>query len=175
MPASIGIDDGSHEDDPGLVTSPAPDTAAAADAVDRAYRAIYEAFHRGDGVRRGLSGAGRATLAYLAVSGPITVGEAAEHLDRSQSTTSEILARLERHGLIERRRDERDARRALVWLTDEGVAVLREDRSVLSLPMLAEALAGLRRDEREAVVAALERLASAAPRIPRPSPEGELR
>jgi hypothetical protein len=49
------------------------------------FRAIYLTFHRRDGPRNELSGASRAVLQHLAMSGPLTVGEAAVHLDRAQS------------------------------------------------------------------------------------------
>src|SRR6266545_526020 len=56
-------------------------------------------------------------LTHLAASGPLTVTEAARHMRRAQSVMSDIVTRLERRGLLERMRDERDRRRVLVWLT----------------------------------------------------------
>jgi DNA-binding MarR family transcriptional regulator len=45
---------------------------------------------------------------------------------------SEIAARLERQGLLEREADPADRRRTLVWLTAAGQAALRRHREVLS-------------------------------------------
>jgi hypothetical protein len=84
------------------------------------FRAIYLTFHRRDGPRNELSGASRAVLQHLAMSGPLTVGEAAVHLDRAQSVVSEIVDGLTRKDLLERERDPGDRRRTLVWLTPAG-------------------------------------------------------
>src|SRR5262245_49844303 len=59
-------------------------------------------------------------LTHLAAAGPLTVTEAARHMRRAQSVMSDIVTRLERRGLLERMRDERDRRRVLVWLTPRG-------------------------------------------------------
>lgn len=59
-------------------------------------------------------------LTHLAVSGPLTVGEAAGHLNRAQSVVSEIVDGLERKALLERERDPADRRHTLVWLTPAG-------------------------------------------------------
>ena len=91
------------------------------------FRAIYLTYHRRDGPRSDLPGASRAVLTHLAVTGPLTVGEAAVHLGRAQSVVSEIVDGLARKGLLERERDPDDRRRTLVWLTGEGQEVLRRD------------------------------------------------
>lgn len=83
------------------------------------FRAIYLTFHRRDGPRSNLTGASRAVLQHLAMTGPVTIGEAAEHLGRAQSVVSETVSQLEGHGLLEREVDVRDRRRTLVWLTDD--------------------------------------------------------
>jgi DNA-binding MarR family transcriptional regulator len=108
------------------------------------FRAIYLTFHRRDGPRNELSGASRAVLQHLAMSGPLTVGEAAVHLDRAQSVVSEIVDGLARKDLLERERDPGDRRRTLVWLTPAGQRALHRDGEVLGLAALAAALAGWR-------------------------------
>ena len=75
------------------------------------FPAIYLRFHRRDGKREEMTGATRGTLLHLANSGPLTVGEIAEHFDRAQSVVSEIVDGLENKGLLERMRDSKDKRR----------------------------------------------------------------
>ncbi|MCG2799675.1 MAG: MarR family winged helix-turn-helix transcriptional regulator [Cellulomonas sp.] len=135
-----------------------------ADQVDELFRAVYSAFHRRDGTDRGLSGTSRATLQHLALTGPLSVGEASAHLGRAQSVTSEILAQLERNGLVERRHDEHDRRRTVVWLTDAGRDALRREQSVLDLELLTVALHGADDTVRDAVVAGMQALLDTAPR-----------
>ena len=53
------------------------------------FRAVYLTFHRRDRPRSGLPGASRAVLEHLALSGPLTIGEAAVHMRRAQSVISE--------------------------------------------------------------------------------------
>src|SRR3982751_3259121 len=56
-------------------------------------------------------------LTHLASSGPLPLTDAARHMRGAQSVISDIVTRLERRGLLESMRDERDRRRVLVWLT----------------------------------------------------------
>jgi DNA-binding MarR family transcriptional regulator len=116
---------------------------AQAERFAELFRAVYLTFHRRDGPRGQLPGASRAVLEHLALAGPLTVGEAAAHLDRAQSVVSEIVTHLERQGLLEREGDPADRRRTLIWLTPHGHEVLRRDREVLGLDHLALALARL--------------------------------
>lgn len=62
------------------------------------FRGVYLTFHRRDGPRSQLANASRAVLEHLAMAGPLTVGEAAGHLDRAQSVVSEIVTHLEHQG-----------------------------------------------------------------------------
>lgn len=135
-----------------------PSAERAAERFEEAFRAVFARFHRRDGVARGLSNSSRAVLTHLAAAGPMTIGEASRHLDRSQSTTSEILSQLERHGLVERRSDETDARRTLVWLSEPGFEALRREDRVLSLELLGTAFERLEPGRRGEILAALEDL-----------------
>ncbi len=107
------------------------------------FRAVYLTFHRRDRPRSGLPGASRAVLEHLALSGPLTIGEAAVHMRRAQSVINEIVTHLERDGLIERENDPGDRRRTLIWLTPAGHEALRRDREVLGVDLLAGAMARL--------------------------------
>ena len=132
------------------------------------FPAVYLRFHRRDGKRRALPAASRSVLQHLAVAGPLTIGEMARHLDRAQSVVSEIVAHLERGGLLERLRDARDRRRALVWLTEAGAAHLEREREVLSRELLARAMANMSPADRRALLAGMKALIR-ADRSPRDS------
>ena len=145
-------------------TGEVPDDPAA-DAATFAglFRAVYLTYHRRDGPRSGLTGASRAVLGHLAHTGPLTVGEAALHLDRAQSVVSEIVDGLQRRGLLLRDRDPADRRRTLVWLTPAGIEALRRDSEVLAEDALAAALARMTHADRTALLAGTAALLAAAP------------
>jgi DNA-binding MarR family transcriptional regulator len=135
---------------------------AQADRFAGLFQAIYLTFHRRDGPRNELSGASRAVLQHLAMSGPLTVGEAAVHLDRAQSVVSEIVDGLARKDLLERERDPADRRRTLVWLTPAGQRALQRDGEVLGLDALAAALARMAPADRNALLTGAAALIAAA-------------
>jgi DNA-binding MarR family transcriptional regulator len=126
------------------------------------FRAVYLTFHRRDGPRGQLQGASRAALEHLAMAGPLTIGEAAAHLNRAQSVVSEIVSHLESQGLLERESDPADRRRTLVWLTPAGQRALRRDREVLGLDLLARALDRMPAAQVDALIAGLRDLVQAA-------------
>jgi DNA-binding MarR family transcriptional regulator len=138
------------------------------------FRAVYLTFHRRDRPRSQLQGASRAVLEHLALAGPLTIGEAAAHLNRAQSVISEIVSHLENQGLLERESDPADRRRTLIWLTQAGHSALRRDREVLGLDLLARALARVPPGQADDLVAGLQALVEAAgqPDQP-PKPEGD--
>jgi DNA-binding MarR family transcriptional regulator len=128
-----------------------------------AFSEIYLAFHRRSAKRSGLTKASRAVLTHLSRTGPLTVSEAARHLDRAQSVVSEIVTRLVNRGLLERVADPRDRRRTLVWLTDQGHRQLETDQHPLDTERLRVALARLSADDRHAIVTGLRQLTSSDP------------
>ena len=138
--------------------------AEAAQAYSRLFPEVYLRFHRRDGKRSELSGASRAVLLHLAQSGPLTVGACAKHLDRAQSVVSAIIHQLEGHGLLARVRDDKDHRRTLVWLTDQGRASLMADQEVLSGKALEHALGRMKPEERTKLIEATRALVAAAGR-----------
>jgi DNA-binding MarR family transcriptional regulator len=147
------------------------DERARAERFADLFRAVYLTFHRRDGPRSQLSGASRAVLEHLALAGPLTVGEAAAHMSRAQSVISEIVTHLERQGLLEREDDPADRRRTLIWLTARGHEALRRDREVLSVDMLAHAMAQLSPDQADELTAGLRTLVDLAAPIPNPDSE----
>jgi len=128
------------------------------------FRAAYLTFHRRDGPRGQLAPPSRAVLEHLALAGPLTIGEAALHLNRAQSVVSEIVSHLVRHGLLERESDPADRRRTLVWLTPAGHETLRRDRDVLDPDLLGAAMARLPPAQAEELIAGLQTLLAQAPR-----------
>jgi len=149
-------------------------TTQQAERFAELFGAVYLAFHRRDAPRSELTGASRAVLTHLAMAGPLTVGEAAVHLDRAQSVVSEIVERLESRGLLERESDPADRRRTLVWLTNSGHDTLRADRRVLSADHLARGLAAMPTRQVDAMLDALADLVDhARPTHPSPPEQGE--
>lgn len=133
----------------------------AAEAFEELFQAVYLHFHRRDGKRARLPAASRAVLTHLALTGPVTVGEAARHLDRAQSVVSEIVAHLVADGLLEREDDPADRRRTLVWLTADGLDLLRRDREVLSTDLLERAMRLASPTDRQALLTGLRALLAA--------------
>jgi DNA-binding MarR family transcriptional regulator len=137
------------------------DTADFARAFEHEFQRVYLQFHRRDGKRAQMSAASISVLTHLAHTGPLTVGEMTQHLDRAQSVVSEIVTGLERKGLLARQADHADRRRTLVWLTPAGFAALDLDRQVLSVDLLAQAAAALPARQRADLLAALHALLAA--------------
>lgn len=102
-----------------------------------------------------------AVLLHLATSGPLTIGEMATHFGRAQSVVSAIVTGLEKKGLLERMRDERDRRRTLVWLTDQARALLSRRKQVLDVGRVERALRRMREDERRGLVEGMRALVRA--------------
>jgi DNA-binding MarR family transcriptional regulator len=139
------------------------------------FRAVYLTFHRRDGPRGQLPGASRAVLEHLAMAGPLTIGEASGHLNRTQSVVSEIVGHLADQGLLEREADPADRRRTLIWLTQAGHDTLRQDREVLGLDLLTRALATLQPGEADTLIDGLRTLVQAADRLPNSIPAAEFK
>ena len=76
---------------------------------------------------------------------------------------SELFARLEKRGLIERVADTRDRRRTLVWLTDNGCSLLRTETRVLSEQLLTSAFEQLDVTERTSLLAVFGALLATNP------------
>ncbi len=142
---------------------------ASANEFAELFPAVYLRFHRRDAKRDALPAASRAILQHLTVAGPVAVGEMALHVQRAQSVVSEVVDHLERDGLLERVRDPRDRRRALVWLTEAGLAYLERDRDVLSRELLARAMARMTPATRAALLRGTRALIRADAGAPTPA------
>lgn len=120
-----------------------------AELYGQAYRRFYRRIPVG---QYPLTSESIAALQHLVEAGPLTIAEAAAHLGRAQSAMSEMIDRLERRGLVARVADQRDRRRTLVWLTDDGTAALDEAQQVLSVERLAEAFSALDDEQRHQLI-----------------------
>ena len=112
---------------------------------------------RGADLPGGLSSVAASTLYALAIEGPtrLTTLADAEHV--SQPAMTQLVRRLEREGLVERRHDPSDGRAVLVAITDAGAALSAERRAARA-DALAAVLAGVDADERATLAAALPAL-----------------
>lgn len=144
---------------------------AAARTFARRYSEIFALFHRTLPKRTPLTPESLGVLEHLRLSGPLTVTEAARHMDRAQSVMSEIIFRLEEKKLLCRLRDKRDHRRVLVWLTPLGEQALEREAEILSLERLESAFTYMPESDRQALFEKLELLLRLATRLP--NKEGE--
>jgi DNA-binding MarR family transcriptional regulator len=134
----------------------------AAGRVARLFPEVFRRYHSAQRVRGAdLPVTRRAleVLQHLSASGPLTVGEQAEHLRLRRNSVSELLQRLEAKGLVARIRDERDERRVLVWLTDAGRDVVSRVGQVLAPDLIEDVMAALSPADRATVVRGFELLA----------------
>ena len=153
---SIGIDDGF----PRPYQQPMDDAAA---AFCELFPAVYLRFCRRHerASKTRLTPQQDAALHHLAMSGPLTIGEMAQHFARAQSVVSEIVHGLEAKGLLERMRDSRDRRRTLVWITDEARDVLARRAQVLDPARVRRAMRSLPERQRRALIDAMRALVRA--------------
>ena len=136
----------------------------AARRIARLFPEVYRRYHwaqRVQGADLPVTRRALEVLQHLSASGPLTVGEQAEHMGLRRNSASELLQRLEVKGLVARIRDERDERRVLVWLTDAGRDVVSRVGQVLAPDLLAQTMANLSPAERAIVVRGFELLAAA--------------
>ncbi|MGZ4175512.1 MAG: MarR family winged helix-turn-helix transcriptional regulator [Solirubrobacteraceae bacterium] len=111
-------------------------------------------------VEGGLTLSETSALARLDRGGPTTPGELAKQEQISPQSMGATLAALEARGLIERRPDPGDGRRAVMSVSEAGLELLGSRRNA-KVQQLARALAA------EFTAAELEQLAAAAPLLER--------
>jgi DNA-binding MarR family transcriptional regulator len=102
----------------------------------------------------GLSLTAAATLATLERSGPCRLTWLATREGVTQPAMTQLIARLQEAGLVDRAADPADGRVAQIRLTDDGRATLARRRAVRA-DRLAGLLAGLTPGERDALAAAV--------------------
>jgi len=70
--------------------------------------------------QEGISGRKVSTLRYLLEAGPRTIGQLRDYLYISDSSTSEMISRLQKKGYVTRERSDADSRVVVVTLTSAG-------------------------------------------------------
>ncbi|TMC53379.1 MAG: winged helix-turn-helix transcriptional regulator [Chloroflexi bacterium] len=134
-----------------------------AEQFDLLYSNLWRAFFKPEAAD--LSQHERQLLHHVPAVRGIPLGDVSNHLGIPKSSASEQVKSLERRGFLRRRRDPDDERRLSIVLTKKGQERVASD-SVLDLDRLAMALKKLSATERVAVLAGLERLTAAAPKVP---------
>jgi len=102
-----------------------------------------------------------AALATVVWSGPLRPGDLAAREGVSAPTMTRVLAGLEAGGYVVREPDPADGRASLVRATEEGVQLIRGNRSARSR-VLRERIAALTDEQRAALRAALPALQALA-------------
>ena len=107
--------------------------------------------------RVGLTGPQLIILQEISKSEEISSGQIAKAISLSQATVTGILERLEKRGLIERRRSEVDKRKVLVRVTPKGYQLL-ENAPPLMQESFIEQFNSLPDWEQSMILSALQRL-----------------
>lgn len=107
----------------------------------------------------GLTGPQAVVLKALIASGELTVGDLAKEVSLGQATTTEIVQRLERHGLVSKLRSESDKRRVYVRPTDKAIEIFQHAPPLLQ-ERFAERLDALADWERTLLLSSLQRIAN---------------
>ncbi len=106
----------------------------------------------------GLTGPQLVVLQFLELHGPQTTGQLAEGVSLGQATLSDILERLGKKQLIERRRATEDKRRVINELTAAGRNAIKEAPPLLQ-ERFSKALQGLADWEQTLILSTLQRVA----------------
>jgi DNA-binding MarR family transcriptional regulator len=137
-----------------------PSTPAVAEAVMQALRRISRAIELHShslASRYGLTVPQLAVLKELGSDGGRSIGELTRAVHLSQATVTGILDRLQRRGLIERRRGEADKRKVHVWLTETGRQALEQSPPLLHESFL-EAFSRLPEWQQTQILSSLQRI-----------------
>lgn len=109
--------------------------------------------------RVGLTGPQLVILQEISNTGEVTAGEIARAVSLSQATVTGILERMEKSGLLSRRRNEHDKRRVMVNITATGKQVL-EDAPPLMQEAFVDQFSSLQEWEQTMILSSLQRLVS---------------
>jgi len=142
--------------------SPSVSERSVSDSVLIALRKIIQAIEMNSKklVKRvGLTGPQLVILQEIARTGELTAGEIARAVSVSQATVTGILERMEKRGLLARKRSERDKRRIMVSITASGRQILDEAPPLMQ-EAFVERFSSLQEWEQTMILSALQRLVS---------------
>jgi len=141
---------------------PTKDLTALAQEIDRDLRAVREIVRRplAMEIARGhLTGPQQSAMAALVTSPDgMSLKALSQHLGLAHSTTSGIVDRLEKRGMIMREQHESDRRLTRITVSDEVRRFLQEKLPTLTIHPLVEALRHAKPDERSAITVGLKTL-----------------
>ena len=109
--------------------------------------------------RVGLTGPQLVILQEIAHLGEVNVGEIAQAVSLRQATVTGILERMEKRGLLTRRRSQHDKRQVMVSITDNGKTVLKAAPPLMQ-ETFVERFYGLQEWEQNMILVSLQRLVS---------------
>lgn len=107
----------------------------------------------------GLTGPQAIVLKALIDEGELTVGDLAKRVSLGQATTTEIVQRLDRHGLVSKHRSTIDKRKVYVSPTKRAIDIFRHAPPLLQESFAAR-LDALESWERTLLLSSLQRIAS---------------
>ena len=107
----------------------------------------------------GLTGPQVIILKELSLTGELPVGKLAKRVNLSHATTTDILDRLSRIGVVRKQRSESDKRCMLVTMTDKGKIMLKEAPSLLQERFVNE-FEKLMDWEQSLLISSIQRIAS---------------
>lgn len=109
-------------------------------------------------IRFGLTGPQLTVLTELSRSGRVSISDLAKAVHLSHATVTDILARLQRQGLVQRERSDTDKRRVLAWATPAAEETLSRTPPLLQEHFLAQ-FSKLEEWEQTQILFCLQRLA----------------
>jgi len=109
--------------------------------------------------RVGLTGPQLVILQEISNLGEVTAGQIAQAVSLSQATLTGILERMEKRGLLSRRRNEHDKRRVMIHITNSGRQVL-EDAPPLMQESFVDGFSSLQEWEQTMILSSLQHLVS---------------
>ena len=134
--------------------TPTDDAARIMDSVRRLVRELRVAARAAES-ELGVSTAQLFVLRQLQAHAGQSLSDVAEHTRTTQSSVSEVVARLIRRGLVERHPSTMDRRRAELSITDQGRAVIASAPVTIQERLLA-GLAHLDEGQRRALAAGMD-------------------
>ena len=124
----------------------------------QAIRAILRRPMEAEAARGGLTGPQQSAMSVLVRSGPMSLKDLGAQLDLAHSTTSGIVDRLEKRGMIRREIDASDRRCTRIAVTREVEDWLKRTMPELGVAPLLEAMRRAKPGERDAILAAVKTL-----------------